>query len=221
MIHAYSLMHDDLPCMDDADLRRGEVTTHKACGEYETTIAGAFLIPAASLTAYKGARALGLEEPLAQDLVGELTKAAGGGGMVGGQVLDLLGEDRSLPLEELSDLHRRKTGALLRASLRMGGKAARSSSKGLEGLDHFGACIGLAFQIADDLLDATSSAKELGKNPSDAELGKSTYVGLFGIDGAKAKARDLVEEAQRTLRESGLASPQLDALARYIVERKR
>ena len=221
MIHAYSLMHDDLPCMDDAVLRRGETTTHKACGEYETTIAGALLIPAASLTAYQGALGMGLDEPLARELVTELVTAAGAGGMVGGQVLDLLGEDRALPLDELSDLHRRKTGALLRASLRMGGKAARISHANLEGLDRYGVCIGLAFQIADDVLDATSTAQELGKNPSDADLGKSTYVGFFGIEKARERAQSLVAEAQEALRASHIESPQLDALARYIVERKR
>lgn len=221
LIHAYSLMHDDLPCMDDAELRRGQTTTHIVHGETATTVAGALLIPAASLIAFRGALALGLHERLAASLVQELSAAAGGGGMVGGQVLDLLGEDLSLTAEQLNDLHRRKTGALLRSSLRMGGMAAEASENELRGLEEYGDCIGLAFQIADDLLDATSSARELGKNPSDAELGKSTYVSLFGIEEATRKALELVSTARAALAEGGLRSPQLHALARYIVERNR
>ena len=221
LIHAYSLMHDDLPCMDDADLRRGEPTTHKIHGETRTTVAGALLIPAAALQAYEGAGAMGLPEETCSLLVEELARASGGGGMVGGQVLDLLGEDQELSADQLDDLHRRKTGALLRASLRMGGIAAGASPQALAGLDGYGEAIGLAFQIADDLLDATSSAQELGKNPSDASLGKSTYVSLFGVEEAHRKARGLVESAEEALTQAGLMSPELVALARYIVERKR
>jgi farnesyl diphosphate synthase/geranylgeranyl diphosphate synthase type II len=221
LIHAYSLMHDDLPCMDDADLRRGEPTTHKAHGEASTTVAGALLIPAAALHAYESAQAMGLPEEECRLLVGEISRAAGGGGMVGGQFLDLLGEDQKLSAEELDDLHKRKTGALLRASLRMGGIAAGATPEELTALDRYGEAIGLAFQIADDLLDATSSAQELGKNPSDAELGKSTYVSLFGIENAGRRAREQVELAVAALAKGGLASRELDALARYIVERDR
>ena len=221
LIHAYSLMHDDLPCMDDADLRRGEATTHKIHGEASTCVAGALLIPAAALQAFESAQGMGLPERECRRLVEELSRASGGGGMVGGQVLDLLGEGRDLSAAELDDLHRRKTGALLRASLRMGGIAAGATSGQLEGLDRYGESIGLAFQIADDLLDATSSADELGKNPSDAELGKSTYVSLFGVEAANRKARELVSEALVALEGAGLDSPELAALARYIVERSR
>ena len=221
LIHAYSLMHDDLPCMDDADLRRGEPTTHKVHGERCTTVAGALLIPGAALHAYSAAEAMGLPEDTRRELVSELSRASGGGGMVGGQVLDLLGEGEDLQAPQLDDLHRRKTGALLRASLRMGGIAAAVPPEGLGGLDRYGAAIGLAFQIADDVLDATASAQELGKNPSDAELGKSTYVSLFGVEEAGRKARDLVSVGVRALREGGLESPELEALAHYIVERTR
>ena len=221
LIHAYSLMHDDLPCMDDADLRRGEATTHKIHGEAETTVAGALLIPAAALQAYEGARGIGVPEEICRLLVEELARASGGGGMVGGQVLDLMGEDQELTAGQLDDLHRRKTGALLRASLRMGGMAAGATTRELAGLDRYGEAIGLAFQIADDLLDATSSAAELGKNPSDADLGKSTYVSLFGVEEAGRKAREQVATALTALRDGGLRSPELEALARYIVERNR
>jgi geranylgeranyl pyrophosphate synthase len=221
LIHAYSLMHDDLPCMDDADLRRGEPTTHKIHGEGATTVAGALLIPSAALHAWKSARAMGLPDGTSRRLLRELVQAAGAGGMVGGQVLDLMGEDRELTAAELDDLHSRKTGALLRAALRMGGIAAGAEAHRLGALDRYGTAIGLAFQIADDLLDATSSARDLGKEPSDADLGKSTYVALFGIPEASRRARAQVDEAVGALREGGLRAPELEALARYIVERKR
>ncbi|MFC1661327.1 polyprenyl synthetase family protein, partial [Gemmatimonadota bacterium] len=142
-------------------------------------------------------------------------------GMVGGQVLDLLGEDRSLSTGELDDLHRRKTGALLRASLTMGGMAAGAAREKLDALDRYGAAIGLAFQVADDLLDATSTADTLGKTPSDADLRKSTFVSLYGLEEARRKAQELVDEASNALGQGGLAAPELDALARYIVERDR
>lgn len=221
LIHAYSLMHDDLPSMDDADLRRGEPTTHRRFGEVATMAAGALLIPSAALMAWEAAVALGVTEDVSNAIVTELAQASGGGGMVGGQVLDLLAEEAALRADELDDLHRRKTGALLRAALRMGGMAALASQAQLEALDRYGAAIGLAFQIADDLLDATSTAEALGKEPSDAELGKSTYVSLYGLDEAKSRAQDLVAEAVEALADGGLEAPELVALARYIVDRDR
>ena len=221
LIHAYSLMHDDLPCMDDAELRRGNPTTHRVEGERATMVAGALMIPLAARQAWEGGISMGLPEERCRLLVEELARAAGGGGMVGGQFLDLLGEETVLTAPELDDLHRRKTGALLRASLRMGGIAGAASPEELEALDRYGEAIGLAFQIADDLLDATSSAQALGKNPSDAELGKSTYVTLFGVDEASRRARELVRQGVSALRGAGLEAPELEALAWYVVERER
>jgi geranylgeranyl pyrophosphate synthase len=221
LIHAYSLMHDDLPCMDDADLRRGEPTTHRLYGEAATMVAGALLIPGAAVQAWEGAIALGCSTDVAGGIVRELARAAGGGGMVGGQVLDLLGEERHFSSAELDDLHRRKTGALLRASLTIGGMAAGASRGELAALDRYGAAIGLAFQIADDLLDATSTAEALGKTPSDEDRGKSTYVSLHGLEEARRRAHKLVEEALDALSEGGLEAPELEALAHYIVDRDR
>jgi geranylgeranyl pyrophosphate synthase len=214
-------MHDDLPCMDDADLRRGEPTTHRLFGEVATMVAGALLIGGAALQAWDGALALGCSADLAREIVEELMRAAGGGGMVGGQVLDLLGEGRNLSAEELNNLHAKKTGALLCAALTMGGLAAGTSPERLDALGRYGAAIGLAFQVADDLLDATSTAEALGKNPSDIDLGKSTYVSLFGLEEAGRKAEELVNEAQEALESEGLSAPELMALARYVVERDR
>jgi geranylgeranyl pyrophosphate synthase len=207
--------------MDDADLRRGEPTTHKIHGERAGMISGALLIPAAALQVWEASQAMGLEEEVGRVLVEELSQAAGGGGMVGGQILDLLGEEKSLTAPELDDLHRRKTGALLRASLRMGGVAAGAGEVQIQALDRYGEAVGLAFQIADDILDATSTAEVLGKNPSDADLGKSTYVALFGLEEARVKARALVDGAVKALEEGGLYAPELVALAQYIVDRKK
>ncbi len=221
LIHAYSLMHDDLPCMDDADLRRGRPTTHKEHGEDVTLRAGAALIPAAALQAWRAAEALGCPPEVVRAVVGRLMEAAGGGGMVGGQWVDLEGEGHALGGEALDGLHRRKTGALLAASLLVGATAARAPEPTLAALERYGWAIGLAFQIADDILDATRSAEELGKNPSDAALGKSTYVALYGLEDATRRARAKVDEALEALAASGVAAPALEALALYVVERTR
>lgn len=221
MIHAYSLMHDDLPCMDDAELRRGRPTTHREHGEDLTIRAAAALIPAAALQAYEAAQALGCTALQSKAVVFELLRAAGAGGMVGGQWLDLLGEGEVLDPEELDALHLRKTGALLMASLVMGGLAAGAPEPVVEGLRSYGRAIGLAFQIADDILDATESADTLGKNPSDVALDKSTYVSLYGLTDARLRAREQVDGALRALDQAGLGAPALRALAAYVVEREK
>lgn len=219
MIHAYSLMHDDLPCMDDAELRRGRPTTHVELGEAVTTRAGAALIPLAALQALRSARALGCDEATCRDVADLLMRASGAGGMVGGQWVDLQGEGQALDATELDGLHRMKTGALLATSLDMGAVAARASGPVRAGLLEYGRAIGLAFQIADDILDATASAETLGKNPSDAELDKSTYVALFGLTEARGRAEAEVERAIEALRRPGVESAELEALARFVVER--
>jgi geranylgeranyl pyrophosphate synthase len=220
LIHAYSLMHDDLPCMDDADLRRGEPTTHRVHGAEVTARAGVALIPMAGLEALTSARALGCDEARAREVATVLLRAAGAGGMVGGQGLDLLGEGRALPEVELTELHRHKTGALLTAALVMGALAAGAGDVVRRALERYGMHIGLAFQIADDVLDATASAADLGKTPSDAALEKSTYVALHGVERARDLGRAEVEAALDALDGVGLEGPSLRALARYIVERE-
>lgn len=221
LIHAYSLMHDDLPCMDDAELRRGRPTTHRVHGEDVTTRAGAVLIPAAGLQAWRACAALGLDPSIRRAVVGRLMTASGAAGMVGGQWVDLLGEGQALDATQLDALHRMKTGALLTASLVLGGLAAEAPPEQLEAYERYGAGIGLAFQIADDVLDATQTAETLGKNPSDAELDKSTYVALHGLDEARRRAAEEVDEAVRALGVGGIRSPALEALARYVVEREK
>jgi geranylgeranyl pyrophosphate synthase len=220
LIHAYSLMHDDLPCMDDADMRRGRPTTHREHGEAVTLRAGAALIPAAALQAWRAAKALGCGDDAAGAAVRMLLQASGGGGMVGGQWIDLEGEGRSLAPEELDDLHRRKTGALLTGSLLLGARAAGAGESVREALQRYGRAVGLAFQIADDILDATQSAETLGKNPSDAALDKSTYVALHGLEEARGRGELEVRKALDALRDSGLEAPALAALARYVMERR-
>ncbi len=221
LVHAYSLMHDDLPCMDDAELRRGRPTTHREHGEDVTMRAGAALIPAAALQALSACAALRCPPERARKVTAALLEAAGAGGMVGGQWEDLLGEGRSLGASELDALHSRKTGALLAASLVMGALAAGAPAEAVDALEEYGRAIGLAFQIADDILDATQLADTLGKNPSDVALGKSTYVALHGLDAARARARDEADRAIRALRRAGLEAPTLEALAAYVVERDR
>lgn len=221
LIHAYSLMHDDLPCMDDAELRRGRATPHILYGERETVRAGLVLIPGASLQALWAARELGCDESTARAVVRELNRAAGAGGMVGGQALDLQAEGRVLDSDALDGLHSRKTGALLTASLVIGGMAAGGDERTLEGLGRYGRAIGLAFQVADDVLDATASAADLGKNPSDTALDKSTYVSLHGVAEAERRAGSLIAEALQALLAADVQAPPLEALASYVVERKR
>jgi geranylgeranyl pyrophosphate synthase len=219
LIHAYSLMHDDLPCMDDAVLRRGRPTTHVDHGEDVTSRAGAALIPAAALQALSSAAELECGPECGVRVARELMEAAGAGGMVGGQWLDLEGEGEALGLDELNGLYRRKTGALLMASLVVGGMAAGATDDVVEALRRYGGSIGLAFQIADDVLDATQSAETLGKRPSDADLGKSTYVGFYGLEEARDRARAHVADALAALSSAGIDAAALDALAVYVVER--
>jgi len=218
-IHAYSLMHDDLPCMDDAELRRGQSTTHVEHGEDLTIVAGAALIPAAALQARRACADLGMSRDRSLALTQILLEGAGAGGMVGGQWLDLLAEGCSLTPEELDEVHARKTGALLASSLLMGGLAADAVASVLGALDEYGRSVGLAFQITDDILDATQSPETLGKNPSDTNLDKATYVALYGIEKSKQMAREASDRARGALLMAGLEAPILVALARFVVER--
>ena len=221
LVHAYSLVHDDLPCMDDAPLRRGKPAVHAVHGVETATAAGLLLIPWAADRAYRASLALGRSEKQARAITAHLLEAAGAGGMIGGQALDLLGEGRTLDEAGLRELHALKTGALLAASLEMGAMAAGAATGVLSALGTFGADIGLAFQVTDDVLDATATAEILGKRPSDAEMRKSTYVARLGVDGARAHALRLAARAEAALDAARLAAPRLRELARYVVERGR
>jgi geranylgeranyl diphosphate synthase type II len=220
VVHAYSLVHDDLPCMDDDDMRRGRPTVHRAYGVRVATAAGMAMVPLAAQASADAARELGLAPPARAEVVRTLMRASGAGGMIGGQLLDLEGEGLSLSLEQLERIHRLKTGALIEASMVLGGLAAGASDAMLGAFARYGAAVGLAFQITDDVLDITGTTDQLGKTAGkDAQFRKSTYPALLGIDGATARAESLVAEAREALRAQGALTPELDALARFTVAR--
>lgn len=220
IVHTYSLVHDDLPCMDNDDLRRGRPTMHRQFDVLTATRVGFLLVPVAARVLSEAATELGLPASLLGTMATTLFEAGGIEGMVGGQWLDLEAERRQLDLPELIAVHRGKTGALIRASCVLGGLAARASGDGLRALESYGADIGLAFQIADDVLDVTGTSDQLGKTAGkDEALSKSTYARLLGIDGARAEADRLARSATSHLERAGLATPALGALAHYIVTR--
>jgi geranylgeranyl pyrophosphate synthase len=220
VVHAYSLVHDDLPCMDDDDVRRGRPTVHRAFGVAAATAAGLAMVPLAALCASDAAHELGLGDDEAGAIVRELMIASGAGGMIGGQLLDLEGEGRPLALDDLQRIHAAKTGALITAAATIGGRAAGAAPDRLDALARYGQAIGLAFQIADDVLDVTATTHQLGKTAGrDLELRKSTYPALLGVDGAKSRAAALVREGCTALDEVGLLTPALDRIAHFTVER--
>ena len=220
-VHAYSLVHDDLPCMDDDDVRRGRPTVHRVYGVRAATAAGLAMVPLAARAAVDGARALELPPSVGAAILRELMCAAGAGGMIGGQLLDLEAEGEEQSLDALERIHRGKTGALIAAAARIGGLAARAPASRVEALARYGAAVGLAFQIADDVLDVTATSAELGKTAGkDAAVRKGTYPAMLGIEGARARARSLADEACRALDAEGLLTEPLAALARFAVERR-
>ncbi|HLM67728.1 MAG TPA: farnesyl diphosphate synthase [Longimicrobium sp.] len=224
IVHTYSLVHDDLPSMDDDALRRGRPTVHVAYGERAALLAGAALIPAAVRVLDGTARSLGLDAPGRGRLVAELCGAGGARGMVGGQWLDLQGEEPGARVDAdgLERIHRLKTGALLAASLRVGARAAGADEARVEALTAYGRELGLAFQIVDDVLDVTRTAAELGKTAGkDVGAGKATYPSLFGLEGAERMARERTARAVGALHAAGIASPEMEALAAYVLERGR
>ena len=179
------------------------------------------MVPLAARAALDAARALALPPYTAGHIVETLMKASGAGGMIGGQLLDLEGEGRRLGLADLERIHRAKTGALIRASVVLGGVAAGASDDQLNALHQFGEAIGLAFQIADDVLDVTATTDRLGKTAGrDLALKKGTYPALLGVSGATERASALVADGCAALRGAGLLSTELDVLARFVVERE-
>ncbi len=215
MIHTYSLIHDDLPAMDDDDFRRGRPSCHKAFDEATAILAGDGLLTLAFetiATHTNDARLVGA-------LVKELSIGAGHAGMVGGQQLDLAGSKRSGPAE-LQAIHRRKTAALLTSSVRLGAIAARATPSQLASLTTYGRSLGLAFQIVDDILDETGTVVQLGKTPGkDARQGKATYPALYGIEESRQRAARLIDGARRALQFLGSRGAELDAIARFMSER--
>ncbi|HGM5491553.1 TPA: (2E,6E)-farnesyl diphosphate synthase [Serratia fonticola] len=222
-IHAYSLIHDDLPAMDDDDLRRGQPTCHIKFGEANAILAGdALQTLAFSILADAEMPDVALRDRLA--MISELAQASGVAGMCGGQSLDLEAEGKQIDLQALEQIHRHKTGALIRAAVRLGALAAGEPGRAaLPELDRYAAAIGLAFQVQDDILDVVGETEKIGKRQgSDQQLGKSTYPALLGLDSAKLKAWDLYQEALAALESLATQSyntAPLRALANFIIER--
>lgn len=225
-IHAYSLMHDDLPAMDDDDLRRGQPTCHIKFGEANAILAGdALQTLAFSILSDAEMPEVADRDRLA--MVSELARASGVAGMCGGQALDLEAEGKAqIGLAELERIHRHKTGALIRAAVRLGALSAGDRGrKALPLLDSYAESIGLAFQVQDDILDVVGDTATLGKRQgADQQLGKSTYPALLGLEQARNKARDLIADANRSLAElaaQSLDTTALEALADYIIQRNK
>lgn len=224
-IHAYSLMHDDLPAMDDDDLRRGLPTCHIKFGEANAILAGdALQTLAFSILTEAPMTDVAAEERLA--MVATLANASGVAGMCGGQALDLAAENEQVSLEGLEQIHRHKTGALICAAVKMGALSAGQRGRdALPLLERYAQCVGLAFQVQDDILDVVGDTATLGKRQgADQQLGKSTYPALLGLEQARTKARDLIDDARQALSllsAQSLDTTALEALANYIIQRDK
>jgi farnesyl diphosphate synthase len=220
MVHCYSLIHDDLPAMDDDDLRRGRPTVHKAFDEATAILAGDAL-----LTQAFGVLADPTCHPDADTrirLVAELAAGSGAGGMVGGQMRDIEGEKGGFTEEEIVTVHAMKTGALIRASVRMGAILGGADLRALSALTYYAEAAGRAFQLADDILDVTASAETMGKaTGKDADAGKQTIVSRLGVDGARKMLNGIVNEAISALRTFGPKADGLRATARYFAARDK
>ena len=220
IIHAYSLVHDDLPCMDDDDMRRGRPTVHRVYGAGTAILAGAAMIPLAMNVAVDALAGIGISADKSRKVAASLLAAAGAGGMIGGQLRDLAAEGASVAVDELEEIHAAKTGALIAASARMGALAAGADDGTVATLDRYGRSIGLAFQIMDDVLDLTATTATLGKTTRrDEVLGKSTYPALLGVEGARARANSLLDAALGALSERGLLTQELREVANFMVSR--
>ncbi len=221
LIHTYSLIHDDLPAMDDDDYRRGKPTNHKVFGEAMAILAGDALLTMAFELCSRQDLLEGLAPGLQVQIIRELGAGAGNLGMVGGQVLDIQAEHHDIDLATLQEIHRHKTGMLIRAAVRMGAITSSATSGQLDALTGYAEEVGLAFQVADDVLNVTGTREELGKNPqTDAQRGKKTYPAFLGVEGARLFADECVSRAIKLLEGFDAKADPLRELARYITARK-
>ena len=222
LIHAYSLIHDDLPAMDDDDLRRGKPSCHRAFDEATAILAGDALQSLAFQVLSNG-NDVGVSEATRLRMINTLALASGSRGMAGGQAIDLAATGQQLNIAELEDMHIHKTGALIRASVVLGALCGKTTEQSaIDKLDHYAKCIGLAFQIRDDILDVEGEAKTLGKNPGmDQAREKSTYPALIGMDAARQRAAELHNEALDSLSGFSDSADPLRWISSYIIERKR
>ena len=220
LIHAYSLVHDDMPCMDNDVLRRGKPTVHVKFGQAQAMLAGDAMQALAFDVLTPD---LGVAPALQARLVALLARAAGASGMAGGQAIDLASVGRALDEAALRDMHRRKTGALLQASVQMGAACGPCNMQAWQALSDYGAAVGLAFQVVDDILDVTQASETLGKTAGkDRDHNKPTYVSLLGLQAARSHAEELRQQALAALASSGLggAAGLLAVLADKVVERE-
>jgi geranylgeranyl diphosphate synthase type II len=218
LIHTYSLVHDDLPAMDNDDFRRGVPTNHKVFGEATAILAGAALLTLAFRLVAENVRQT---DPGALEVVVDIADAAGHAGMVAGQVADLEAEGRQVGADTVDYIHAHKTGALIRTSLRVGARLCGADAAQVRALSVAGADLGLAFQIVDDILDVVASSEELGKTAGkDQAQQKATYPAIHGIEASRARARRLIDEAEEALASLGPRAEPIRALGRFILERK-
>lgn len=220
MIHTYSLIHDDLPAMDNDDLRRGRPTNHKVYGDATAILAGDALLTEAFILLSSPRSFPDCDETTIRQVIHLLARAAGSQGMVGGQVVDMQSEGQKIDFPTLEFIHARKTGALLLAAVQCGGLLGGADAAQFRQLTRFGEAAGLAFQVADDILDVVGDQAQLGKDVgSDQARGKATYPALLGLDEARQKAGELRNLALEALQPLGSAATPLAEIARYIVER--
>jgi geranylgeranyl diphosphate synthase type II len=219
-IHAYSLIHDDLPAMDDDDFRRGRPTVHRVFGEAVAILAGDALLAEAFRTMSRGALDHGITPDVAVEIVHDVAVAVGWGGLVGGQTVDIESEGRDIDLQTLEYIHRHKTGALILASLRTGARLSEISSEKFEAITRYGEKVGLAFQIADDVLDVVGDSATLGKQVgSDEAKKKATYPVLVGVEESRRLAGNLVDEAVSCLTVFEERGEPLRQIASYVIRR--
>ncbi|MDZ4787337.1 MAG: farnesyl diphosphate synthase [Blastochloris sp.] len=217
-IHTYSLIHDDLPCMDDDDLRRGKPTSHKVYGEGLAVLAGDGLLTIAFELI---TRCPGWSRYKVVDLVKELSKASGSQGLIAGQVVDLESEGKKISIEDLRYIHQNKTSALIASSIRLGAMSGNATPAQLKTLTQFGKSLGLAFQVIDDILDITQTSEQLGKSAGkDLKVQKATYPALLGMDGAKKEAARLTRQAMSALKPLGKNGDRLRQIAEYMLARE-
>lgn len=219
-IHTYSLIHDDLPAMDDDDFRRGVPTCHKVYGEAIAILAGDALLTHAFYLLAENAKIEGISVERVVKVIAEIANACGTNGLIGGQVVDLTSEDKQVDADTLRYIHQKKTGALITASVRAGAILAGASVRQLEAMTGYGDCLGLAFQITDDILDIEGSIEALGKTPgSDAKKHKATYPALFGMQEAKKQAEIAVQKAKNCIEVLGERGEVLSSIADFVLYR--
>ncbi len=221
MIHTYSLIHDDLPAMDDDDLRRGQPTNHKVFGEATAILAGDALLTEAFVLLSSPSESAQISDRIRREVIQLLARAAGAAGMVGGQVVDMEAEGMEQPdLATVDYIHAHKTGALILASIRAGALLGGADTEQYEALSRFGKLAGLAFQIADDILDITGDQEQLGKDiGSDQERGKATYPAVLGLSESIRRATELHQQALKALEPLGDAAEPLRQISHYIINR--